>query len=81
VHGFFPNALYKVSGFSLPPIKTDRHHIAEKLLSMAKDDKQKLPVYTEYILSRHYQQNMSSFYTSINFIATISTLFIEPKPF
>jgi hypothetical protein len=29
-----------VSGFSHPPIKTDRHHITEKLLNMAKNDKQ-----------------------------------------
>jgi hypothetical protein len=33
-----PNTLYNVFGFSLPPIKTDRHHITEKLLSMAKND-------------------------------------------
>jgi hypothetical protein len=31
---------YIVSGFSLTPIKTDRHHITEILLSMAKNDKQ-----------------------------------------
>jgi hypothetical protein len=36
VGGLFPNTLYNVSGFSLPSIKTDRHHITEKLLSMAK---------------------------------------------
>jgi hypothetical protein len=36
VSGLFPNALYNVCGFSLPPIKTDRHHITEKLLSMVK---------------------------------------------
>jgi hypothetical protein len=29
-----------VSGFSLPPINTVCHHITEKLLSMAKNDKQ-----------------------------------------
>jgi hypothetical protein len=34
--GLFPNTLYNVSGFSLPLIKTDRHHITEKLLSMVK---------------------------------------------
>jgi hypothetical protein len=34
------NTLYNVSGFSLPPIKTDRHHMTEKMLSMAKNDKQ-----------------------------------------
>jgi hypothetical protein len=28
-----------VSGFSLPPTKTDRHHITEKLLRMAKNAK------------------------------------------
>jgi cytosine/uracil/thiamine/allantoin permease len=33
------NTLYNVSGFSLPPIKTDRHHITEKLLSIVKNDK------------------------------------------
>jgi hypothetical protein len=38
VSGLFPNALCNVSGFSLPPI-TDRHHITEKLLSMAKNSK------------------------------------------
>jgi hypothetical protein len=27
--------MYNVSGFSLPPIIIDRHHITEKLLSMA----------------------------------------------
>jgi hypothetical protein len=32
--------LYDVTGFSLPPLKIDRHHIIEKLLSMAKNDKQ-----------------------------------------
>jgi hypothetical protein len=32
--------LYNVSRFSLPPIKTDRLHVTEKLLSMAKNDKQ-----------------------------------------
>jgi hypothetical protein len=41
VGGLFPNALYNVSWISLPPIKTDRHHITEKLLSMAKNDKNK----------------------------------------
>jgi hypothetical protein len=35
VSGLFPNTLYNVSGFSLPQIKTDRHHITEKLLSLA----------------------------------------------
>jgi hypothetical protein len=30
VGGFFPNTLHNVSGFSLPPIKTDHHHITEK---------------------------------------------------
>jgi hypothetical protein len=30
-----------VLGFSLPLTKTDRHQITEKLLSMAKSDKQK----------------------------------------
>jgi hypothetical protein len=40
VGGLSPNTLYNVSGFSLPPIKTDRHHITERLLSMAKNDKQ-----------------------------------------
>jgi hypothetical protein len=28
--------MYNVFGFSLPPIKTNRYHITEKLLSMAK---------------------------------------------
>jgi hypothetical protein len=43
VGGLFPNALYiNVSGFSLPPIITDRHHITEKLLSMAKNSKQSI---------------------------------------
>ena len=40
VGGLSPNTLYNVSGFSLPPIKTDRHHITEKLFSMAKNYKQ-----------------------------------------
>jgi hypothetical protein len=40
VGGLFPNTLYNAFGFSLPPVKTDRHHITEKLLSMAKNDKQ-----------------------------------------
>jgi hypothetical protein len=30
VSGLFPNILYNVHGFSLPPIKTVRHHITEK---------------------------------------------------
>jgi hypothetical protein len=41
VNDLFPNALYNVSGFSLPPI-TDSHHITEKLLSMAKNSKQSI---------------------------------------
>jgi hypothetical protein len=41
VGGLFPNALYTVSGFSLPPI-SDRHHITEKLLNMAKNSKQSI---------------------------------------
>jgi hypothetical protein len=40
VGGLSPNTLHNVSGFSLPPIKTDHHHITEKLLSMAINDKQ-----------------------------------------
>jgi hypothetical protein len=40
VGGLFPNASYNVSGFSLPPTITDRHHITEKMLSMAKNTKQ-----------------------------------------
>jgi hypothetical protein len=36
VCSLFSNALHNVSGFPLPPIKTDRHHITEKLLTMAK---------------------------------------------
>jgi hypothetical protein len=42
VGGLFPNTLYNVSGFSLPPINTDRHHITEKLLSMAKNSNQSI---------------------------------------
>jgi hypothetical protein len=42
VDGFFPNALYKISVFSLPPTITDRHHITEKLLSMAKNSNQSI---------------------------------------
>jgi hypothetical protein len=39
--GLSPNTLYiKISGFSLPPIKTDHHRKTEKLLSMAKKSKQ-----------------------------------------
>jgi hypothetical protein len=38
--GLFPNTLYNASGFSPPLLKTDFHHITEKLLSMAKNDKQ-----------------------------------------
>jgi hypothetical protein len=40
VCGVSRNTLYLVSGFSLPPIKIDRHHITEKLFSMAKNSKQ-----------------------------------------
>jgi hypothetical protein len=40
VGGLFSNTLYNISEFSLPPIKTDRHHITEKLWSVAKSDKQ-----------------------------------------
>jgi hypothetical protein len=36
VVGLSPYILYDVSGFSLPPIKSDHHHIIEKLLSIAK---------------------------------------------
>jgi hypothetical protein len=32
VGGLFPNALYNVSGFSLPPIINDRQHITEKIV-------------------------------------------------
>jgi hypothetical protein len=34
------NTLHSVSGFYLPPIKTDHHHLTEKLLAMAKNNKQ-----------------------------------------
>jgi hypothetical protein len=40
VGGLSPHTLYNVYGFSLPTIKTDRHHITEKLLSMVKTSKQ-----------------------------------------
>jgi hypothetical protein len=40
VGGLTPNALHTVSWFSLAPIKTDRHHIIEKLLRMVKNFKQ-----------------------------------------
>jgi hypothetical protein len=36
VGGLSSNTLYNVSEFSLPPIKTDRRHITETLLSMVK---------------------------------------------
>jgi hypothetical protein len=42
VGGLFPNELYNVTGFSLSPIKTDRLHITEKLLSMAKNSKRSI---------------------------------------
>jgi hypothetical protein len=45
VGGLFPNTLYSVSGFSLPPIKTDCHNITEKVLSMAKNDENTYIVY------------------------------------
>jgi hypothetical protein len=41
VSGLSQNALYNVSKFSLPPIKSDSHHINEKLLGMAKNKKKK----------------------------------------
>jgi hypothetical protein len=34
--------VYNVSGFYLAPIKYDRHHISEKLLSMVKNLKQSI---------------------------------------
>jgi hypothetical protein len=40
LHADSPNTLQNVSGFSLPPIKTDCHNITEKLLIMAKNDEQ-----------------------------------------
>jgi hypothetical protein len=41
VSGLFPNAVHNVSGFSLPSVITDSHHLTEKLLSMAKKSKKK----------------------------------------
>jgi hypothetical protein len=41
--------MYNVSGFSLPPIKTDRHHITEEFLSMAKNDKQTMNIDVLYL--------------------------------
>jgi hypothetical protein len=40
VGGLFSNTLYNLFEFSLPPIKTDRHNVTEKLSSMAKIDEQ-----------------------------------------
>jgi hypothetical protein len=40
-----------VSGFSLPLLKTDRHHTSEKLLSMAKNDKQTETENSSYLKS------------------------------
>jgi hypothetical protein len=37
VGGLSPNKLDNASGFSLPPIKTDCHHVTVKLLSMMKN--------------------------------------------
>ena len=48
VGGLSPNTLYNVSGFSFPPIKTDRHHVTEKLLSMAKNYKQTNPKFNTF---------------------------------
>jgi hypothetical protein len=45
VSGLSPNTLYNVSRFSLPPIKIDRHHINEKLLSMAKMKNKQIAFY------------------------------------
>jgi hypothetical protein len=39
VNSHSPNTLYNMSGFSPPPIKTDRHHRTEKLLSVVKQVK------------------------------------------
>jgi hypothetical protein len=53
--GLSPNTLHSVSGFSLPPInlKTDRHHITENFLTMAKN-------YKQSSLQNHLSKNVTT---------------------
>jgi hypothetical protein len=60
VGGPFPNALHNnVSGFSPPPIITDRRLITEKLLSMAKNSKQSILQNNQSCRFLHIRQQYS----------------------